>query len=54
MKASVQAEATVSLNADDVIRLVEDGELSVDGVTLTLQDARAPKALSEYSDNTEV
>jgi riboflavin synthase alpha subunit len=51
MRANVSAEVTASLSGDDLITLAEDGELSVDGVTLTVADKDASKLLSEYGNN---
>lgn len=43
MHTNVSADVSATLNRDDIIRLLEDGELSAEGLTLQMAEPEAAK-----------
>jgi len=47
MYTNVSADVSATLNRDDIIRLLEDGELSAEGLNLQMAEPEAESLLEE-------
>lgn len=51
MHTNISADVSATLNRDDIIRLLEDGELSAEGLELRMAEPEAAKLLKEIDRN---